>query len=309
MRHRTRIALLALSAIPLLAGTSFAQRTPPPARPGEVVPPEEPPRSSTVERSPEQSGKRGEIMRRVQGSDDFTGTGRAITLGQPLRSELDRSDERASDESYYEEWTFRGRPGTRVSITMGSSAFDTYLVWGRMSDGEFMGLATDDDGGEGTDSRLDVWVRDDQEYTIRANTYTRRALGRYTLFAEEAPARPDPGAPQGDVQPGQTRRGSLGDGDALAAGGSYYELWTFRGRPGQRVRISAASDDFDTRLVWARMAGREALGVTADDDGGEGSNSELTVEVGADGEYGVIVNAMRPGQTGAYTLRVEPATR
>ena len=299
MRHRTGIALLALAAVPWIVSESAAQRPPAEAPPltAERVPPEEP-------------GKRNDIIRRVQGQEaEFSGTGRAVTLGQPLRSELDRTDSRADDDTYYEEWTFRGRPGTRVSITMGSSAFDTYLVWGRMSDGEFTGFATDDDGGEGTDSHLNVWIRDDVEYVIRANTYERRATGRYTLFVQQAPARPDPGAPRGDIQPGVTRRGSLGDGDALMPNRSYYELWRFTGRPGQRVRISVASDDFDTRLVWARMVGAEALGMSADDDGGEGTNSELTVEVDADGEYAVMVSAMSAGQTGAYTLRVEPATR
>jgi hypothetical protein len=302
MRNRTRFALLAFAVSPLASGGLAAQ-----VRPGvEVtVPPEEPPpvSSSTVERVPSQGGKRGDIIRRVQADEEDTG-GRMISVGEPTRSELDRADERADDGTYYEEWTYRGRPGTRISISMSSGAFDTFVGWGRMLDGEFYTLAADDDGGEENDSRLTVWIRDGEEYVIRANSY-ERATGRYTLFVEEAPARPDPGTPRGEIRPGQSRQGSLGDGDAVMPRGTYYEVWTYRGTPGQRIRITLSSDDIDTRVAWARVEGAEAMAVSADDDGGEGSNSELTTEVGADGTYAVLVSAVAPGQTGAYTLRVE----
>jgi hypothetical protein len=45
--------------------------------------------------------------------------------------------------------------------------------------------------------------------------------------------RAHPGPPRGEIQPGVTRRGSLGDGDGLMPNRSYYELWRFTGRPGQ----------------------------------------------------------------------------
>jgi hypothetical protein len=297
MRNRTRFAVLALAAaLAVPAAAASAQR---PTRPPAEAPPQEPPRTG---------GKRGDIESRVS-AVDFTGEGRQVRLGQAVRGELDRTDERSGDGSFYEDWAYRGRPGTRVSVSMSSGAFDTFLVWGRMVDGEFTPIAADDDGGEGNDSRLTAWIRDDLEYVIRANSYEDRATGRYTVLVEEAPARPDPGAPKGTIAPGQTQRGSLGDGDALLSRGTYFEAWTYRGRPGQRVTISAASDDFDTRLGWAQMVGGEPVVVLVDDDGGEGSNSELTVEVDGDGQYSVLVSAMGPGQTGAYTIRVEPARR
>lgn len=318
MRNRTRLAVLVLAVSAcggLLHGTAAAQRP---------VPPEEPP--PTTAPPAQGRAKRDEIESRVRqetavNPEDFTGQGVErgrderpvgregdVRLGQSVRGELDRADERAEDGSYYEEWFHRGQPGTRVSVSMSSGAFDTFLLWGRMVDGEFMPIAADDDGGEENDSRLTAWIRDDAEYVIRANSYGR-ATGRYTLLVEEAPARPDPAAPKGGIAPGQAQRGSLGDGDAVLPRGNYFEVWTYRGRAGQRVTLSAASDDFDTRLLWAQMVGGEPVALLDDDDGGEGSNSELTVEVEGDGEYAVLVSAMGPGQTGAYTLRVEPARR
>lgn len=318
-------ALGALLSGALLPTPASGQQEPPPTPnpPRGVitrVPPQAPGSGrSTVERIPPEEGvapgtnrrdtssdKRGDIGRRIEREDAST-AGR-IQAGEQVRSELDRSDPRADDRSHYEEWTYRGRPGTRVTITLESGAFDTFLVWGRRFEGEFQGLAADDDGGEGVDSRLTVWVRDDREYVIRANSYDG-ATGRYTLFVSEADPRPDPGAPRGDIAAGQTRRGELGPGDALAPDGTYWEVWTYRGTPGQRIRISAASAEFDTVLRWAVMVGSEPVGVLGDDDGGEGTNSEVTAVVNGDGEYAVVVGAMGPGQTGSYTVRVEPADR
>jgi hypothetical protein len=311
MMRNYRFAVLAFAGI-LAAGVPDAgtaqeqggvirRRTDPPST---RLPPEEPPAGVAPGRPLPRStsGKRSDIESRVSAVQ-----GRQVRLGQAVRSELDRGDDPAGDGSYYEEWFHRGRPGTRVSVSMSSASFDTYLVWGRMVDGEFNALASDDDGGEDIDSRLTVWIRDDLEYVIRANSYEGGQTGRYTLLVEEAPVRPDPGAPKGTIAPGQTQRGSLGDGDAIQPRGNYYEVWTYSGRAGQRVTISAASDAFDTRVAWAHMIGGEAITMVADDDGGEGSNSELTVEVEEDGQYAVIVSAVGPGQTGAYTLRVAPA--
>lgn len=311
MRSRIHLAVLALAVAAGAPDAASAQQdSASRVRPQTVVPPEEPASGTR---------KRSEIESQVAG-EDFSGQGVArgrderdvvqgIELGQSVRGSPDRTDRRAEDDTYYEEWSYRGRPGTRVTVTMGSGAFDTFLLWGRMLDGDFVPLVVDDDGAEGSDSRLRAWVRDGETYVIRANSFDSRATGRYTLLVEEAPALPDPGLPKGDVAPGQTRTGSLGDGDALLARGTYYEVWRYRGEPGQRVTVTVSSDDFDTRIGWAQLVGAEPIALLVDDDGGEGTNSELTVQVEPGGEFAVVVSAMGPGQTGAYTLRVQPARR
>lgn len=305
MHPRTRIPLLAAVAACLCAtlapAGAPAQANPRP----RIAPPEEPgPSRSTVERIPEPGAKRGGIIRRIDREEAVEGE---LRLGEAVRSELDRGDRREDDNTYYEDWVFRGVPGTRVTITMSSSDFDTYLGWGRMLDGEFQVLAADDDGGEETNSRVTVWIRDGEEYVVRANSFSAGS-GRFRLFVEEAGPAPDPGAPRGVIEPGQTVRGELGAGDALLSSGRYYEVWRLRGRPGQRVTITLASADFDARLGWARMVGGEALSLATDDDSGDGTDSELSVEL-EDGEYALIVSTTGVAQTGAYTLRVRTGER
>jgi hypothetical protein len=66
-----------------------------------------------------------------------------------------------------------------------------------------------------------------------------------------------------------------------------------------------ASDAFDTELrVLHRVDGawRE---LAEDGDGGEGTNSELTLTLPAAGEYLVMARALRPGETGPYTLTLD----
>jgi hypothetical protein len=335
MHFRTGSPLLTLIAACLFslpaAPPATAQRSePPPA----IAPPEEPPPTiappraqSTVERIPSaRPSRRGIIRRRPApegveggrntralppeegGSRPGTDVEGEIRAGDVVRSELDRSDPRAEDRTHYEDWVFRGEPGTRVTVHMTSAEIDPFLLWGRMVEGKFHPLEANDDGGEELDSRLTVWIRDRGEYVIRANSY-QPGTGRFRLRVEEAEPQPDPETPRGVLQPGQTVRGELGPGDGVRPRGTYYEVWRFRAAAGQRVTFSLASDDFDARLVWARVEGGELIALDGDDDGGEGSDSELAVEVPQEGEYALIVSTAGQAETGAYTLRARRGER
>jgi hypothetical protein len=291
------VAMAATFLLAQLAAVSAAAQTREP--PSTLNPPQEAPRGSTIRR----------LNPREEESAEGLAAWRSLQAGQVRQSELDRSDPRAEDGTLYEDWTFRGVPGTRVTVSMSSGDFDTFLAWGRMLDGEFVALATDDDGGEGVASRLTVWVRDDQEYVVRANAFRSgtQGQGRFSLFVQEAAPARDAGTSRGTIRPGQTVQGTLDPGDPLLSRGTYHETWRFTGRPGQRVIVSLRSTDFDTLLFWARVVGAEALAMLSDDDGGSGSNSEFTVEVDESGEYAILVSSIGPGGFGAYTLSVDPA--
>jgi hypothetical protein len=112
---------------------------------------------------------------------------RAISAGEALTGELDEDDEVLdSDNSYYELWTYRGHDGEQLRISMESDDFDTYLAIGRMVGGEFEEIATMDDGGEGTNSLLEVTLDEDGEYVIRANSFSAGETGDYTLRVESS---------------------------------------------------------------------------------------------------------------------------
>jgi len=113
---------------------------------------------------------------------------RPIAVGQTVSGSLDATDPLMGDGSHYDEYTFTGRPGEQVVITLRSAAFDSYLAWGRGSGSAFASEATDDDGAGGNDAQLRVMVSGDGTYTIRANSLAPGATGAYTLNV--APAAP-----------------------------------------------------------------------------------------------------------------------
>lgn len=235
-----------------------------------------------------------------------TGRARAVTMGQEVTGELAETDN-TDDEAdrYYDLYTFTGRPGQRITIEMASDDFDTYLNLGRMEGGEFVSVATDDDGGEeGTDSRLSHTLDEAGEYAVRATSFSE-GLGEYTLTVRERVARAP--APPRPLTSGREASSQLDEDDAtLETDGSYYELWSYQGHAGERLTIRMESEDFDTYVAIGRM---EECGefeeIATMDDGGEGTNSLLEVTLPEDGEYVIRANSFRADETGAYTLVVE----
>ena len=105
----------------------------------------------------------------------------SIRYGQTVNGQLTTSDPEMDDETHFDLWKFTGRQGDKVVITMKSSAFDTYAAFGRMEDGEFVRIESNDDGAGGTDSRIEYTLESDGEYVIRANSLFSKGLGAYTL--------------------------------------------------------------------------------------------------------------------------------
>jgi hypothetical protein len=234
-----------------------------------------------------------------------TGQPSTLTLGDRATGDLADTDLTEDDtDRLYDVWTFRGRAGQRITARMESEAFDTYLNLGRMENGEFTSLATDDDGGEeGTNSRLSHVLPDDGEYVIRASSYGDQG-GAYTLQVEERAVRA-PGPPQA-LEAGTPAQGQLDENDAvLETDGSFYELWTYRGRAGEELRIRMDSEDFDTYLAIGRMQGGEFEEIATMDDGGDGTNTLLEITLPEDGEYVIRANSFSADETGDYTLAVE----
>ncbi|HZG43085.1 MAG TPA: hypothetical protein VEY93_08995, partial [Longimicrobium sp.] len=89
-----------------------------------------------------------------------------------------------ADNSYYDLWSYQGREGEAVKIQMMSDDFDTYVAIGRMVNGTWEEVASMDDGGEGTNTLLEVTLPATGEYVIRANSFGAEETGDYTLLIE-----------------------------------------------------------------------------------------------------------------------------
>lgn len=87
--------------------------------------------------------------------------------------------------------------------------------------------------------------------------------------------------------------------------GKRFDLYRLQGEAGQTLTVVMVSDEFDTRVGIVEMAeprGKERW-MREDDDGGEGTNSKLTVTLPGSGEY--VVLATTYGESlGEYAVAV-----
>ncbi|MEO7646622.1 MAG: caspase family protein [Gemmatimonadaceae bacterium] len=99
---------------------------------------------------------------------------------------LETSDPQFPDKSHYDQWTYDGRRGERIQITLESSAFDAYLLLARQNGESVEPLEQDDDGAGGTNARIIVELPADGTFLVMANSFGEGAVGAYTLRVEQA---------------------------------------------------------------------------------------------------------------------------
>jgi hypothetical protein len=227
-----------------------------------------------------------------------------IRMGQTVSGRLTEQSMKApEDQSFYDLYTYAGKRGERVRFTLRSKDFDAYLNVGRADkSGSFESLDTDDDGGGGTDARVEITLPADGVYSVRANTLNAGDSGAYTLQLEQGvPPAPVVLRP---ITVGQTVRGELTEADPKLGDDSFYDLYTFQARAGDGVTATLRSSDFDAFLVLGRMNGEEFEEIESDDDKGGGTDSRVSATLPAAGTYALRVNTLYGGKTGAYTLEL-----
>lgn len=107
------------------------------------------------------------------------------------------------------------------------------------------------------------------------------------------------------LRDGDALEGALTSSDPTLDDGSHVDLYRYIGSAGETVVFTMRSSDFDAFMQAGPVeGGRYSIEVTDDDSGG-GTNAELTVTIGASGEYAIQANSLSGGSTGRYTLIAE----
>lgn len=213
-----------------------------------------------------------------------------ITVGQTITGTLSNP---AGDR-----YSFTASQGDVVTITLESEAFDTYL---ELFDTQGTRLEYNDDAGSTRTSQITYRVLEAGDYIIVARVYNSGG-GDYTLTLDqgETPQLPGmPGGPGGNnnLEYGQSVNGSLPNASE--------ERYTFVGTTGDLVIIDLESTDFDTYLTLLDPANRE---LATNDDGGEGSNSQIALKLPASGAYTIVVGSYNSSAfSGSFTLAVDLA--
>ncbi|MGJ3251897.1 MAG: PPC domain-containing protein [Elainellaceae cyanobacterium] len=89
-----------------------------------------------------------------------------------------------SDGSLYDEYSFEGRAGQQITISLESSDFDTYLIL--LGPNNEVLAQNDDVSATNLNSSLTVTLPSNGTYRVIANSYSSGDRGRYTLIATEA---------------------------------------------------------------------------------------------------------------------------
>lgn len=234
--------------------------------------------------------------------EDAAEMGTPITLGEPVAGTLARGDRKVGT-SYSDTWTYHGREGETIVVTLRSEDFDAYITLGEFDGGECTDMDANDNGGGGTDSRITVELPNDGAFHIHVSAVGQGETGAYTLQVEQVTDR-ESGAPAMPISPGETLDGRLSESDTKEADGSFREEWVFRGDAGQTFVITQRSTEFDSFLQVGRMAGGEWDLLDSNDDGGDDSDAELTITLPETGEYVIRAGTYLADETGAYTLQL-----
>ena len=228
--------------------------------------------------------------------------GAAITIGDSVDGQLDATDGPNDAGQAADSYRFSGRAGQRIQVEMSSSTFDTYLELFSIdgASGAMTSLTTNDDGGEGTDSRLTYTLATDGEYRIEARGFSGDATGAYSLSVSEiAPER----APEA-LAFGATVEGAIDDEDPRDTDGRGYDSYRFSGDEGQRVQVIMRSGDFDTYLQVGTAEG-EFASLAADDDGlGQGTDSRLNFTLPETGDYVLRASPLGSESDGLYSIEL-----
>jgi hypothetical protein len=106
-----------------------------------------------------------------------------IRRGESATGQLEEGDAELDDGRWYDAYAYTARAGERVRIDLRSEDFDAYVSIGRMVDGNFVEIASNDDAedGEGLDSSLELELPEDGRYVIQATSFSAGGTGSYEV--------------------------------------------------------------------------------------------------------------------------------
>ena len=193
--------------------------------------------------------------------------------------------------------------GRRYEIRAASATFDTVVQVYRV--GNASALAEDDDGGDGTNSRLDFVAPESGDYLVCVSSYGGRGSGTYTIGVTPAAALPPPATrPTGSERARwQVYEGTLEDGDPQD-GGKSFDDYEINLAAGERALIGLDSGDFDPVLNVYASPRRGGQPVASDDDSGTDLNAFLVFAPEQGGTFIVRATTFSDSSRGRYRLRI-----
>lgn len=183
-------------------------------------------------------------------------------------------------------WAFDGEEGQTIGVAASSEDFDTFV---RLLSPTGEEIASDDDGGPGTDSLAVSVLPASGKHQVRVTALGEEG-GAYQVGVRA-------------IEPGHLEIDAASRGKLAAS--DEEELWVFDGMEGQTVSVSASSEAFDTVVRLLSSNGEE---IASDDDSGRGTDSLAVAVLSASAEHLVQVTAVGGG-VGDYEVAVRAGGR
>lgn len=228
-----------------------------------------------------------------------------LRAGEVTTGQITNRSPVESDGTGYVLYRYRGTPGERILVNLKSVDFDAYLSVGTDNTGPNCDdCRRNDDGGEGTDSRLRYTVPANGELQIRAGMVEPGKHGRFSV--EVSPLPPSaPITPQ-TLDIGRETQGQLGLDSARLDDDRPFQLWTVQGQPGQTLVLRMNTDALDPLLEYGQWHNGQFDKQTEDDDGGRGLNARLTITLDAQGRGAIRATTVSDEAEGSYTISAIP---
>lgn len=221
------------------------------------------------------------------------------TAGAPStqnhRGRLESGDSQLSSKEYYDRYSFQGNAGEVVLVDLFASDFDPFLILLSPSGND---TQNDDFEGSANRSRIEKVLEESGEWGVVVTSYEAGETGAYEVSITTMR-----GAP-GTIAGADARfeSGTLASGDRELTSGEYYDAYALSGNAGEHVVIDLRSAEFDPYLILIAPSEEQ---FENDDYEGDAQRSQLAMELPEDGEYRVVVTSYKPGEEGAYDLRID----
>lgn len=238
------------------------------------------------------------------------------TDGESVTGEITEQSQVLTENIQYTDlYTVSGEAGERIAIELMSDDFDAYLEIGRIEDGRFVTLRSDDDSGGDLNSRLVFTFPETGDYIVRARPLGAGSIGTYLIEANLI------GPPAPPPDPIEISVGETIDGEFTLESPTYetdygaarhYALYSVEGERGQTISVTLSSADFDAYLEAGGMT-PAGFGVTASNEDAEyvademepSLDSRLSVTFVQSGTLLLRATTLQGGNLGTYRLTVE----